>query len=52
MRKPLREKEGWTAVVAIGSRKKMNEQVAGRAYKGRNGIRIGTMTISKKLDAE
>jgi hypothetical protein len=28
MRKPLREKEGWTAAVAIGSRKKMNEQVA------------------------
>jgi hypothetical protein len=28
MRKPLREKEGWTAAVAIGSRKKMNELVA------------------------
>jgi hypothetical protein len=28
MRKPLWGKEGWTAAVAIGSRKKMNEQVA------------------------
>jgi hypothetical protein len=24
----------------------------GQVYKGRNGIRIGTMMISKKLDAE
>jgi hypothetical protein len=23
-----------------------------RVYKGRNGIQIGTVTISKKLDAE
>jgi hypothetical protein len=28
MRKPLREKEGWTGAVAIGLRKEMNEQSA------------------------
>jgi hypothetical protein len=28
MRKPLRKEEGRTGAVAIGSRKKMNEQVA------------------------
>jgi hypothetical protein len=28
MRKPLREKEGRTGAVAIGSRKKTNEQVS------------------------
>jgi hypothetical protein len=27
-------------------------RLQGRVYKGRNGIRIGTVTISKKLDVE
>jgi hypothetical protein len=27
-------------------------RLLGRVYKGRNGIRIGTVMISKKLDAE
>jgi hypothetical protein len=27
-------------------------RLPGQVYKGRNGIRIGTVTISKKLDAE
>jgi hypothetical protein len=27
-------------------------RLPGRVYKGRNGIRIGTVMISKKLDVE
>jgi hypothetical protein len=27
-------------------------RLSGQVYKGRNRIRIGTVTISKKLDAE